>query len=141
MDYQTILLPTDGSQCAGAAIDRAIALADRYDASLHALYVVDQGIGTLSEWDFVVERQEEEGETALDEVGRRAAAADVPLEKHLRRGVPEDQILDFVGDHDVDLVVMGTCGHQGLERLQHAGSTTERVIRASPVPVLVVPPP
>lgn len=140
MDYDTLLLATDGSDCSAAAMERAVDLAARFDATLHALYVVDSSIAHLSSWDMVVEEQEAEGEAALDTVGEFGTERGVTVEKHLRRGVPEDEIIDFVGDNGVDAIVMGTCGRSGFERLAHAGSTTERVLRESPVPVVAVPP-
>lgn len=140
MAYETLLLATDGSDCASRASERAVELASLFGATLHALYVVDQSVAHLSSWDIVVEEQETEGEAALDRIGERGREQGVTVEKHLRRGVPEDQIIDFVGDYDVDMVVMGTCGRSGFERLAHAGSTTERVVRKSPVPVVAVPP-
>ncbi len=140
MPYDTLLLATDGSDCATRASERALELASLFDATLHALYVVDQSVAHLSSWDLVVEEKEAEGERALDRVGERGTEQGITVEKHLRRGVPEDQIVDFVGDHAVDMVVMGTCGRSGFDRLAHAGSTTERVVRKSPVPVVVVPP-
>ena len=140
MDYDTLLLATDGSNCASRAADRAVDLAARFDATLHALYVVDSSVAHLSSWDMVVEEQEEAGEAALDAVGQLCGDQGVTVEKHLRRGIPEDQIVDFVRDNGVDTIVMGTCGRSGFQRLAHAGSTTERVLRESPVPVFVVPP-
>jgi nucleotide-binding universal stress UspA family protein len=60
--------------------------------------------------------------------------------KHLRRGHPDEEILDFVADEGIDLIVMGTAGRSGFDRIRHAGSTTERVIRGATVSVLAVPP-
>ena len=140
MDYESILIATDGSSCANAASRRAVDLAGRFDATLHALYVVDQSVAHLGSWDVVVEEQEQEAERALDEIGELAASEGVPLEKHLRRGDPDDQIVDFAEDYAVDMIVMGTCGRKGFRRLAHAGSTTERVVRSSTIPVVVIPP-
>lgn len=135
--YDAILLPTDGSAGARAAIETAAAHAERFGAVLHALYVVDERF-VEDEYDMVVERAESRAETALDEVGDivgdRAA-----VEKHLRRGTPHEQILDAVDDYGVDLVVMGTHGRTGLDRFVHLGSVTERVVRHAPVPVVTVP--
>ena len=45
--YDDILLPTDGSDAADAAVDNAFSLAERYDAALHVLYVADEGIDAV----------------------------------------------------------------------------------------------
>ena len=138
MTYERILVPTDGSDCADGGVDRAIELAAAFDAAVHALYVVDEA--RAGDWDVVVERQERAGETALDDAGRAGAEAEVDVSKHLRRGHPDEEILDFVADEGSDLIVMGTAGRSGFDRIRHAGSTTERVIRGATVSVLAVPP-
>jgi nucleotide-binding universal stress UspA family protein len=55
-------------------------------------------------------------------------------------GSATEEILTYVDDHDIDVVVVGTRGHHGLEGLERflLGSVTERVVRRSPVPVLTV---
>jgi nucleotide-binding universal stress UspA family protein len=139
MEYDRLLAPTDGSEPSDRGVDRAIELADRFEATLHALYVIDQG-GRPADWDIAVERQEATGEAALDSAGERGAAAGVEVEKHLRRGTPAEEILACVDEADIDLIVMGTHGWSGIDRLRHAGSTTERVIRGATIPVFAVPP-
>jgi len=138
MAYERILAPTDGSDPSNRGVDRAVELAEQFGATVHALYVVDQG--RAGDWDIVVERQEAEGESALDAAAERADAAGVEVEKHLRRGAPAEEILDFVAEADIDVIVMGTHGRSGIDRIRHAGSTTERVIRGATIPVLAVPP-
>jgi len=139
MSYRRILAPTDGSDPSNRGVDRAIELAEQFDATVHALYVVDQA-SRAGDWDIVVERQEAEGESALTAAGDRADAAGVDVERHLRRGAPADEILDLVAEADIDLIVMGTHGRSGIDRIRHAGSTTERVIRGAAIPVVAVPP-
>ena len=139
MAYDRILAPTDGSDPSTRGVDRAIELADRFGATVHALYVVDQS-NRAGDWDVVVERQETAGEAALDDAAERGEAGGVEIERHLRRGVPAAEILAFVEGVDVDLIVMGTHGRSGIDRIRHAGSTTERVIRGASVPVFAVPP-
>jgi nucleotide-binding universal stress UspA family protein len=121
--YRTILVPTDGSDGSMAAVEHAVDLAAAFDAAVHALYVVDQTYPAVSKYDFVTEDEEETG---------------VAVERHLRRGVPHEEILAAVDDYGADLVVMGTHGRTGLDRVAHAGSTTERVVRLAAVPVLTV---
>ena len=139
MPYDRILTPTDGSDPSNRGVDRAVEMADRFDATVHAVYVVDRA-DRAGDWDIVVERQEAEGEAALDAAAERADAAGVALERHLRRGTPAEEILESVAAADSDLIVMGTHGRSGIDRIRHAGSTTERVIRGASIPVLAVPP-
>jgi nucleotide-binding universal stress UspA family protein len=137
--YDTILVPTDGSDAAAAAFDHAFELAERYDATVHALYVVDTAVyGSLdARSDLVIEALEEQGEGAVAAVRERGETAGVPVVEEVARGSPARAILDYAEEEGVDLVVMGTHGRRGLDRLV-LGSVTERVLRASPVPVLVV---
>ena len=139
MLHDRILAPTDGSDPSTRGVDRAIELADRFGAAVHALYVVDRS-NRAGDWDVVVERQEAAGEAALDDAADRGEASGVEVERHLRRGTPAAEILASVEGFDIDLIVMGTHGRSGIDRIRHAGSTTERVLRGASVPVFAVPP-
>ncbi|MEF8756904.1 MAG: universal stress protein [Halobacteriales archaeon] len=134
----TILVPTDGGDCSLDATERAITLAGKFGSSIDLLYVVDKTYGP--DWDVVVERQEEQGEQALDGGARMAESQEIPFDRRLRRGVPSEEILAVAEEPDVEYVVMGTCGRTGFDRLRNPGSTAKRVIRGAPIPVVVVPP-
>ena len=136
--YHTVLLPTDGSEGAGVAVEVGLGLAAETGAAVHALYVVDER-RVLSEYDLAVEAAEEAAEMALEAVERAGDERGVGVELHLRRGVPHVEILDAVADYGADLVVVGTHGRSGLDRWLHLGSTAARVVRGSPVQVLTVP--
>lgn len=136
--FRTLLVPTDGSESAEAAIDLALRLVRDREATIHALAVVDERF-VADEYDMAVEGAEREAEAALDEVGARAAERGVDVVKHLRRGQPHEEILAAVDDYGVDAVVIGTAGRTGVDRLLHLGSTAERVVRSSSVPVVTVP--
>ena len=138
--YSTILIPTDGSSCATRALDHGLEQAARLDATVHLLYVLDTNRGPESDWDIVVERQEAEGERVLEDGLERASDAGCTATPHLRRGRPSDDICRAVTEYGADLVVMGTCGRSGLDRILRPGSTTERVIQNCSCPVTVVPP-
>ena len=137
--YAEILVPTDGSPASDAAIEHAIDLADRYDARLHALYVVDGAAYSSLEAgaEIVVEALESEGEEATKRVADAAADADVECVSSVVSGTAYRSIQDYVDEHDIDVVVMGTHGRKGLDRYL-LGSVTERVVRTSDVPVLTV---
>ncbi|GAB7092887.1 universal stress protein [Halolamina litorea] len=135
--YGRVLVPTDGSDHSRAAAEHAMDLAAQFDASVDALFVVEQA-GPSGHWDFEVEKQEAVGERALDGVAELGAERGVPVERHLRRGVPAEEIVDAADDYGVDLIVMGTQGRTGFARIASAGSTTERVVRLTGVPTTVV---
>jgi nucleotide-binding universal stress UspA family protein len=136
--YSTILVPTDGSEGAAEAVRVGLTLADRFDAEVHALFVVDERF-VATDYDLVVEEAETEAERALDRAGRQGEDAGVAVEKHLRTGLPHEEILDATEDYDADLVVMGKHGRSGLDRFLNVGSVTERVVRRAEVQVTTVP--
>ncbi|PSQ55218.1 universal stress protein [Halobacteriales archaeon SW_8_68_21] len=137
--YSEILVPTDGSPASDVAIEHAIDLADRYDARLHALYVVDGGAysGLEAGAEVVVDALESEGEEATRRVADAAADAGVDCVTTVASGTAYQSIHDHVDERGIDVVVMGTHGRKGLDRYL-LGSVTERVVRTSDVPVLTV---
>ncbi|WP_380678443.1 universal stress protein [Salinigranum sp. GCM10025319] len=137
--YDAILVPTDGSPAAERAIDHAIEFATTFDATVHALYVVDVALYSSLEAgvDAVIDALEREGEEAVAEIETRCAEAGVDSESAVLVGTVHRAIQDYVDEHDIDLVVMGTHGRRGVERFL-LGSVTERTVRSSSVPVLTV---
>ncbi|WP_255170541.1 universal stress protein [Natrononativus amylolyticus] len=135
--FDTIVVATDGSRSVRRAIDVALDLAARFGADVHALSVVDAG-----EVDASPEQLREELRVAL-ETHADAALADVEdragpgIETAVRTGRPAPEICEYARDTDADLIVTGTRGRHGENRLL-LGSVAERVVRTSPVPVLTV---
>jgi nucleotide-binding universal stress UspA family protein len=138
--YEDVLVPTDGSDGATAAVEPAVDVAGRYDARLHALSVVDTtAMGFDVRSAAIVESLEEAARTAVNQVESAARAASVSaVETAIVQDTPVPAIRSYVDEHDVDLVLMGTRGHTGLERYL-LGSVTEKTVRTSSVPVLTVP--
>ncbi|WP_227377393.1 universal stress protein [Haladaptatus halobius] len=134
--FSRILVPTDGTPSSACAVENGLGIAAEYGATVHALYVVETS-SSMGHVDFVVERHEKAGEDAVDAVERRAVAFSVAVVKAFRYGVPDEQILDYADDHDIDLIVMGTHGRSGLGRFVKAGSVAERVVRDADIPVMV----
>ena len=139
--YERVLIPTDGSECAAAAIDHGVAIADAFDATVHSLNVVDVGaIATASDIApaaETLERLESLGEDATDEVAERAREVGLDAVTAVREGFPAQTIVEYAEENDVDLVAMGTHGRGGFERFL-LGSTTEKVVRRVETPVLSV---
>lgn len=139
--YDDVLVPTDGSSAARAAIDHAIAIADVCDARVHALNVIDLGdVAASAEYSVpadLIESLHERGERATGVVAERARPHGLEIRESVRQGYPARDLVEYVEEEDVDLVAMGTAGRTGLSRFL-MGSTTERIVRHSPVPVLSV---
>jgi nucleotide-binding universal stress UspA family protein len=139
--YQTILVPTDGSAGSELAVEHALDLARRYDASVHFVYVVDTdvvnhyaGIDAIEGVEGALEAQ---GSDALDAAADRADGEGLIAERHVVEGAPHEAILDAITMVGADLVVMGTERKSGEYR-RLLGSVTERVVRMADVPVHVV---
>jgi nucleotide-binding universal stress UspA family protein len=137
--YERLLVPTDGSDGTDAALRQAIALASRFDAVVDVLAVVDRTFPAVAAYDHVVEELESAAEAAIETATAACEAAGVEADPHLRRGVPHEEIVAAAEAYGSDLVVLGTHGWTGVDRLRHLGSVAERVVRLSPVPALVVP--
>lgn len=137
--YDAILVPTDGSPAAERAVDHAIELASTFGATVHALYVIDIALYSSLEAgvDVVIEALEREGDTAVRAVKSRCVAAGLDTESAVLVGTVHRGIQEYIDEHDIDLVVMGTHGRKGIERFI-LGSVTERTVRSSDVPVLTV---
>jgi nucleotide-binding universal stress UspA family protein len=139
--YDRILVPTDGSDPALAATDHALTIAERFDATVHALYVVDidgiaheaPGLGL----DALRDALRSEGEGATATVAERAEERGIAVRQSVVEGVAEDAVVDYADDEGIGLIVMGTHGRRGLDRYL-VGSVTERVVRRTDVPTLVV---
>lgn len=139
--YDDILVPTDGSEGVEEAVEHARDLAGKYDARVHVLYVVNtstySSLPADSNWESIVSALEEEGERSTSDLAQRLEDSGVEVVREVVDGVPHHEILGYADENGVDLVVMGTHGKTGLDRLL-LGSVTEKVVRKSEVPVLTV---
>ncbi|MFB6123329.1 MAG: universal stress protein [Haloferacaceae archaeon] len=135
--FDTIVVATDGSESVRRAVRVALDLADRFDADVHALYVVDAG-----EVESAPDRIRDEMQSALEESAQDAfddvrSLTDRPVTTAVREGRPATEISEYAREHDADVVAMGTRGRHGENRFL-IGSVAERVVRTCPVPVLTV---
>lgn len=139
--YERILVPTDGSAASDDAIAHAFDLATVHDAEVHAVYVVDAasaaGISMEATWEGVSDMLYREGGSALEDVERRGEDRGIAVETAVVEGSPAQEIVRYAEREDCDVIVMGTHGRGGIDRLL-LGSVAEKVVRASSVPVLTV---
>ncbi|SFF98631.1 Nucleotide-binding universal stress protein, UspA family [Halopelagius inordinatus] len=139
--YERILVPTDGSDGTAAALEHALDIAQARGATVHALSVVDQRVRLAAgdeQRDAIENSLHDRAIAAVEDVAEAARDADVAVTTAVRKGVPYRCILDYADEHDVDLVVMGTHGRTGRDKLESLGSVTERVVQSTNRPVLVV---
>ena len=142
--FKHILVPVDGSPTSLAAIDKAIGLAKSYGSAVTAIYVIDPypftGVGADFAYgqDQYLSAAKAEADTAIGAVSERLTAAGIPadtriIEAHaVWRGILEAS--EAVG---ADLVVMGSHGRRGLEKLV-LGSVTQSVLSHTKLTTLVV---
>ncbi|MGD6852608.1 MAG: universal stress protein [Candidatus Bathyarchaeia archaeon] len=138
---EKILVPTDGSDYSVRAAEYAISIAKTHNAEIIALFVVDEVV--VDKFSQSGEQANIEGELKAD--GQRnvnyivglAEKEGVKAQSIVAKGRPFEQITGFAKGLEVDLIVMGTYGRRGAERIL-LGSVAERVIEYSPCPVLVV---
>ncbi|WP_135305380.1 universal stress protein [Haloarcula amylovorans] len=139
--YDHILLPTDGSDGIAAAAEHAGNFAQSFDATVHVLSVLDtrnrfeSPTSGLSSEAWTEAESERATEAVEDTVAELPDA--IAVETVVREGVPRTEILEYVEDEGIDLVVMGTHGRTGLDHYL-IGSVAEKVVRRSPVPVTTV---
>ena len=134
--FESVLIATDGSTSVQRAVTVALDLADRFDAAVHALYVVDS-----DEVDASPEAVRDSYHDALTDRGERALAAIAERSDDattaVREGRPASEISKHAREVDADVVALGTRGRHGENRLL-LGSVAETVVRTCPVPVLTV---
>jgi nucleotide-binding universal stress UspA family protein len=150
--YSKILLPTDGSENAERAGRHALWIADKTNAEIMVLNVFEPPnmavlpISVLPGTDEGLYKQlmEEGHNIAVDFTGRlqkikeKGSYQDIKISAIVREGKAYNEILKTTTEEDIDLVVMGASGRHGLDRIA-LGSVTERVVRGSKTPVLVIP--
>ena len=140
-----ILVPTDGSAPSIKAWKTAVEMGKMLGVPLVAIYVleplpyvglVDVGVPDLAEYAKAI--REEAGKT-LEDVSDECKRQGVTCETYLVESANVDQgILEQAAEHDCNLIVMGTHGRRGLNRLL-MGSVARSILAGSKVPVLVVP--
>ena len=137
--FTNILVATDGSEQNMAAVREAVRLAQQGGSVLHAVYVADSGAFESAPADMVAgdtfSVMQEEARDALETV--RSLAGEIQLKTIVLEGRPALEIVRYADEADIDLIVIGTQGKKGIERLL-LGSVAETVIRQAGCKVLVV---
>jgi nucleotide-binding universal stress UspA family protein len=139
---ERILVPTDFSECAGAAADQAAQLAKQLGAAIEVVTVVDTSplLEAYGDVDYRNERIayiRGQARQQLEAFTRKHFAGPERARQEVRDGNTFLEILRAAHDTGSDLIVLGTHGRTGLAHLL-IGSIAEKVVRKSPVPVLTV---
>jgi len=149
--YQRILVPIDGSPTADRGVREAMRLAADQKAKVILLHVVDD-FPMVAEMSSAMTAQQtdrargrlgrlrEQGEELLAKAKNSFSNASLPADTLLRevtQGRIADVVVEEAAKAGCDLIVMGTHGRRGFNRLV-MGSDAELVVRTSPIPVLLV---
>lgn len=144
MQFKRILCPVDFSDFSASAYEYALTLAEHYKADLVALHAIELSkypyadyVGATGNFVDLSRAVCEGGEVKLREFAHQHSRHEVEPQLVVKEGHASDLILSFAQTHDIEGIVMGTHGRRGFDRLV-LGSSTDRVIRRAPCPVLVV---
>lgn len=139
--FETVVIATDGSESARRGVRTALDIAAQFDATVHAVYVVDTGEIDDTPEDVRADLEAaiaETGEEALEVVCEQAETLGAPdVVTAVKEGDPATEIIDYASEVDADIVGIGTRGRHG----DHAfllGSVAEAIVRRAPMPVLTV---
>ena len=143
VDFKSIVVATDGSPHSAAAASEAIGIAKRNSAKLTVIAVVPADIAMPTDIDFAAIQREKLADQEMQVAEKNARAvkdaaqkAGVDAQAFVMSGKPADAIMEIAKDKAADLVVVGSHGRTGLDRLL-MGSVAERVIVLSSCAVLV----
>jgi nucleotide-binding universal stress UspA family protein len=145
--YKKILAPLDGSELAECSLEHVIAVAKGCQVSgvtlLHVAEPHDRYVGYtgLSQESLREIQKEFQAQTReyLNQKSEQLKKKGVNAQAVIIEGKPADEILDYVNQNGVDLIIMSTHGSSGITRWAF-GSVADKVTRHSPVPVLVIAP-
>lgn len=145
--FGRVLVAVAQDELAGRAVETATGLAGALGAQLAVVHVVDLAVSGMAAagpmeagagpvaTQALVEEQEASGRALLDEIAGRLPSG--VAETILRIGTPAGEVVATAREWGAELIVVGTHGRGGLERLM-LGSVAEAVLRDAPCPVLVV---
>jgi nucleotide-binding universal stress UspA family protein len=143
LQIERVLCPVDFSEFSARAYDYAQSLARHYHARLYLQHVVDFTLPSYAYYadaSYIAdlfERVRNDARSQLEEFAKRPTGHGPPPERVLHEGVPTKSILSFAEEQRVNLIVIGSHGLKGVDRVA-LGSVTEKVLRKASCSVLVV---
>ncbi|MCX5804612.1 MAG: universal stress protein [Proteobacteria bacterium] len=142
--FKKIVCPVDFSEFTDGIIKYAVSLAKKYDAELHLFHVIPnlnyftpyESFLTPENLVLIEKNIEKEVEKDFEKIIK---GIDITVKKVIKTGVTFVEIIDYIKEENIDLVVMGTHGRSGIEHIL-IGSVAEKILRKSPCPVLTIRP-
>ncbi|MBW1813696.1 MAG: universal stress protein [Deltaproteobacteria bacterium] len=144
-EFKKILFPVDISESSAKIVPYVQALAKKFESQIHLLFVartyhyftnmyVPSSSIIQFETEVIMGSQKR-----LDEFISQFFSEFPTTQKYVVAGDPAEQIISFITDNQIDLIIMGTHGRKGMEKIIF-GSVADRVVKTSPVPVMVINP-
>lgn len=143
LNIQKILLPSDFSSFSKIAAPYAVDMARKFGADLYIIHVFDENIldqyyfGDRENAEKYYKELQKIFQSKIDEVIEDIETEDINLIPILANGSPFIEILKFIRQEGIDLLVCSTHGRSGLSQVL-MGSTAEKLVRKAPCPVLTV---
>jgi len=143
MEIKSILFPTDFSEGSAEALKYAVEFAKKYDAKLYVIHII-YDVAKASGWyvphismDKLYQDIQEGAKKELDNFGVEELSGIKNIERVVITGIPHQEIIAFATSKKVDMIIIGTHGRTGIDRILF-GSTAAQVVRNAPCPVLTV---
>lgn len=143
MEIKSILFPTDFSEGSSQALQYAVDLTKKYGAKLYLVHVI-YDIAKATGWyvphvsmDQMYKDIQEGARKELDKFGSEELSGMKNLERIVVTGVPHEEIINSAKKNKIDMIIMGTHGRKGIDRILF-GSTAAQIVRFAPCPVLTV---
>uniref|UniRef100_A0A7V2ZK26 Universal stress protein n=1 Tax=Ignavibacterium album TaxID=591197 RepID=A0A7V2ZK26_9BACT len=138
-----ILVPIDFSDYSKSALKYAVNFAKVFNAEMYLIYVVepviyppDFSMGQIAIPSVTVE-MDERAKEELNKLAQQEIPADIKKHVIIKTGKPFVEIIETAAQEDIDLIIIATHGHSGVEHILF-GSTAEKVVRKAPCPVLTL---
>lgn len=144
LEIKVILCPVDFSEFSARGYRHALSVAEHYRSKLVVLHIIElwrypslSFAASVAAYDEFCEAVHARGKEQLDEFVKIHTHGEMRPEMVVEQGIAADFILDFARGRKADVIIMGTHGQRGYDRLV-LGSVTNRVMRNAPCPMLVV---
>lgn len=137
LEFNSILIATDGSEYSDNALDEAISCAKLHNSSLHIVNAVNIADEIKALFPDAYKKTSDKASEYLKGLSDEAERAGVNASIYLRKGPPYEVIVDLAKELNAGLIIVGSHGRTGLRKL-FMGSVTKRVIGYAPCPVMVV---
>lgn len=142
--FKKILCPVDFSEYTEGIISYAVEIAKKFNSELHILHVIPnltyftpyESFMTPENLIVLEKNIEKEIEKDFENITKKI---DFPFKKVIKSGIAFVEIINYIKEESISLVVMGTHGRSGIEHIL-IGSVAEKVVRKSPCPVLTIRP-